>query len=76
MQKNKFNIGDRIKNSCVDSITNGSYGIVIGFHRKHDIVYVRYDDGSYMDFNSQNSPHTSIDNMIKIECCGCKCSNG
>lgn len=74
MQKDKFKVGDRIINRAKNSNTEGSCGYIVGFHRNLDIIYVKYDDESYNDFDSSYSDKNSIENLIKIEPCNCTCN--
>ena len=80
MLKNKFKVGDRVKNISSTSCTSGDYGKVIGFHRKIDIMFVKLDDGSFIDIDDRDVAyeqyHLKSYEIVLVEkcCCKCKCN--
>lgn len=73
--KNKFKVGDRVKMTNTDSWNKGKLATIIGYHANDDIVFYKYDDGTYGAIaTGRFSYNTDVDGLVHvIEKCSCNC---
>lgn len=76
MLKKNFEIGDEVRNGDVESMTHGEFGTVVGFHRDLDIVFVKYEDGSFCSFASELYNYAKLTRLqLCYTPCTCNCNN-